>query len=532
MRPKILSANDAAGLIPDGATVTVSASSGVSLPDAMLAALGERFRQAGSPRGLRLLFPINLGDMFGQKGLDHLANDGQVACLIGGSFPSGPSHAEPPAIRRLIAEERCLSYNYPIGVLTALLSESAAKGPGVLTRTGIGTFVDDRHGGGGMNERSRAKPYVRRVQLEGEEYLFFPALGVDVAIIRATTADEQGNLTFEHEGAIVSPFTMAAAAKTNGGKVIAQVKRLLSSRHPDPRDVKVPGYMVDAVVVVPDQMQATRTLYDPAISGQDWAAPDRLPGVEDPVERLLARRVAGQIHPGNVAVLGYGVCANVPTLLAQSGEIDEVSFLIEQGTAGGIPLTGFQFGCSYNAKAYLDTRLNFDYLRGGGFDIALLSFLEVDGAGNLNVSSLPSRPHVTAGIGGFMDIVQNAPRLVFAGQLRSSGDMAVTPEGLAVRSEGKHAKFVAEVSQVTVPAAVLHRGDRDVRFMTERCILRLTADGLELIEILPGLDPQRHVTALCDIPIRIAENLRRMDPRLLQAEAGRLLGATDPDPRA
>lgn len=527
MHPKLVSLTAAAALVPDGAVVAVGASSGVSLPDAMLHALGETFRATGSPRDLTLVFPINLGDMFGQKGLDHLANDGQVSCLIGGSFPSGPSSAEPPAIRRLIDEEKLLAFNYPIGVLMALMGESAAKGPGVLTKTGLDTFVDDRHGGGGLNESSRRKPLVRHATLEGQEYLFFPSLGVDIAVIRATTADERGNLTFEHEGALISPFTLAAAAKTNRGKVIAQVKRLRSSRRTDPRAVQVPGYMVDSIVVVPDQMQATRTPYDPAISGQDWAEPANLPAVEDPLERFLSRRIAGQIRTSEVAVLGYGICANVPTLLAQTGEIDQVSFVVEQAAVGGIPLTGFRFGCSYNAQAYLDARINFDYLKGGGFDVALLSFLQFDADGNLNVSSLPARPHITAGIGGFMDIVQNAPRLVFAGYFRGGGgEMSLSQDGLAIAAEGKHSKFVRQVDQVTVPAAVLGQNRRCVRFLTERCTLQMTGGGLELIEIVPGIDPRRDVTDLCEFPISIANDLRTMDSRLLCDEAGCLLGST------
>jgi propionate CoA-transferase len=525
MPTKVLPFDRAIGLISRGATVAIGASSGVSLPDHTLAALGEAFRKTGSPSDLTLFFPINLGDMFGQKGLDHVANPGQVRCLIGGSYPSGPSNAEPPAIRRMIDAGEVLAYNLPIGVLTALLSESAAKGPGVLTTTGLDTFVDVQHGGGGMNQRSRNAPFLRRVTLEGSDYLFFPSLPIDIAIIRATTADERGNLTFEHEGALVSPYTLAAAAKTNRGRVIAQVKRVRSSRAIDPRDVRVPGYMVDAVVVVPDQMQATRTPYDPAISGQDWAEPGRLAPIDGAVERLLSRRVAGEVRVGDVAVLGYGVCANIPTLLARSGEIDEVTFVIEQGSVGGIPLTGFQFGCSYNAQAYLDTRLAFDYLRGGGFDVALLSFLQIDSGGNLNVSSLPSRPHITAGIGGFMDIVQNAPRLVFAGQLRGGGsDLDVGPDGLAIRTEGKHPKLVPAVDQVTVPGEVLRRNSRNVRIVTERCTFELRGGGLHLTEIIPGIDVRREILDLCAIPVTVNEPLAVMDAALFHDGATPLLG--------
>jgi len=525
MVSKVTSLEEAAAQVGSGTTVVAGASSGVSLPDAMLGALGARFKSTGVPRDLTLMFPINLGDMFGQKGLDHLANSGQVRRLIGGSYPSGPSNADPPAIRRLIDEQEILAYNLPVGVLTALIGEAAAKGPGVLTETGLDTFIDERFGGGGMNPRSRAEPFTQRVNFAGRDYLFFPTQSIDVAIIRATTTDEQGNLTFENEGALIAPFTLAAAAKANRGLVIAQVERVRAGRFIDPKAVRVPGYMVDVVVIVPDQMQATRTRYDPAISGQDWAPATRLPIVDSPVERLLTRRIAGQVRPGEVVVLGYGVCSNLPTLLAQTGEIDRVSFVIEQGSVGGIPLTGFQFGCSYNAQAYIDTRLAFDYLRGGGFDVSLLSFLQIDSAGNLNVSSLPSRPHVTAGIGGFMDIVQNAPRLVFAGQLRGGGNnISVGPDGIMINAEGRHAKLVQEVDQVTVPGEVLRRNGRGVTIVTERCIFALEDDGLHLIEIIPGVDPQKQVIDLCDLPVKVREPLAVMDKRLFHDDAKPLLG--------
>jgi acyl CoA:acetate/3-ketoacid CoA transferase len=520
---KILEA--AANLVRSGDTLVVGASSGVSVPDAVLGALGKKFETSGAPGNLTVIFPINVGDMFGQKGLDHLASEGQVQRLIGGSYPSGPSGAEPPAIRRLIEDQKVLAYNLPVGVITALVGETAAKGPGVLTDLGLGTFIDEEFGGGGMNQRSKSEPFAKRVELLGKTYLFFPSQPINVAIIRATTADQHGNLTFENEGALIAPYTLAAAAKANRGIVIAQVERCRDARVVDPKAVKVPGYMVDAVVVAPDQMQATHTRYDPAISGQDWAPVSRLPCIEDPVESLITRRIGGQVHAGEVAVLGYGVCANLPALLARSGEIDLVSFVIEQGSVGGIPLTGFQFGCSYNAQAYLDTSLAFDYLRGGGFDVALLSFLQIDAAGNLNVSHLPSKPHITAGIGGFMDIVHNAPRLVFAGRLRGGASkISVEPNALAIETEGSHAKFVKEVDQVTVTADALCRGGRDVKIVTERCTFSLEADGLHLIEIVPGIDPKSQVIDLCDVPVYVREPLTVMDKRLFLDNSAPLLG--------
>ena len=518
-----MEASEAALIVPTGATLAIGASSGVSLPDVTMAAIGHRFDRTGAPGNLTVIFPINLGDMFGQAGIDHLARPGMLACLIGGSFPSGPSSAQPPAARQRIAENVVRAFNYPIGHISAMLSESAAKGIGFVTKTGLGTFIDPRNGGGGLNQLSKGNPYVRLIQFDGHPALYYPPVKVDVAIVRATSADEHGNLTFEEEAAVVSPFTLAAAAKTGGGKVIAQVKRIKASNELDPRGVKVPGYMVDAIVVAPDQQQATLTPYHAALSGQDRIDPSDLPPIEDPVEAFLTRRVAAELHLGDVAVLGYGICANVPTMLAGTGELAGISFVIEQGAVGGIPLNGFRFGCAYNAAAYLDTKLGFDYLQGGGFDIAMMSFLQIDGTGNVNVSSLPALPHITAGIGGFMDIAYNAPRLVLAGQLRGGGsEIAVFADHLQVNREGKHAKIVDIVDQVTVPGEVLRRAGRSVRIVTERCTFELVTSGLRLVEIVPGTQPAE-IRALCTAPFQIADDLAVMPIEMFNAGYGPLL---------
>lgn len=517
MSSKLMSAAEAAQLLNDDATIAVGASSGVSLPEATLAAIGSRFERTGSPRGVTAIFPINVGDMFGQPGLNHLAHPGLLTRLIGGSYPSGPSQDQPPPIRQRIAEGAVEAFNYPIGHILRMLSESAAKGVGFLTRTGLGAFIDPRNGGGGLNDLSRAAPFVRLVEIDGAPAIFYPPVRVDLSIVRATSADEDGNLTFEHEAAVIAPFTLAAAAKTSGGRVIAQVKRIIPREKMDRRAVKVPGYMVDAIVVVPDQSQATLTQYDSSLSGQSRIDPRSLPPIEDPLEAFLMRRAAREIREGDIAVLGFGVCAGIPRLLGHAGESDKATFLIEQGAVGGLPVDGFRFGCSQNSAAYLDVSLGFEYLRGGGFDLAMLSFLQIDGRGNVNVSSLPSRPHVTAGIGGFMDIIYNAPRVLFAGRLRGgASSMHVEPDRLVVESEGPHAKIVNAVDEITVPGDVLRRPGREVRIVTERCTFELTCDGLHLVEIVPGFRPEQ-IAALCTAPFTIADELQVM-PRSLFSE--------------
>ncbi|HXT08303.1 MAG TPA: CoA-transferase, partial [Roseiarcus sp.] len=265
---RILSAADAARLIPDGAVVTISSSSALGCPDAMLAAIGARFDAEGHPRQLTTLHPIAAGDMWGVRGIDHLAKPGCLVKTLAGSYPSGPSSAEPPEIWKMITGDAIPAYNVPSGILFDMHREAAAKRPGVLTKIGMDTFVDPNREGCAMNARASAAPIVRRVRFADDDWLFFPAIVPDVAIIRATTADERGNLSYEHEGAILGPLDQALAVRNNGGLVIAQVKRLAAAGSLRPHDVVVPGVLVDVIVVAPDQMQTTNTPYEPAISGE------------------------------------------------------------------------------------------------------------------------------------------------------------------------------------------------------------------------------------------------------------------------
>jgi propionate CoA-transferase len=288
---KVIDADQAAQLISDGAVVTVSSSSGLGCPDAMLAAIGRRFAATGHPQRLTTLHPIAAGDMWGIKGVDHIARPGLLARIIAGSYPSGPSSAEPPLIWQMIAEDSVAAYNVPSGILFDMHRDAAAKRPGVLTKIGLDTFVDPGRQGCAMNAAARA-PIVRKVRFEGDDWLFFPAIVPNVAIIRATTADERGNLTYEHEGAYLGALDQALAVHNNGGIVIAQVKRVAQSGTLKPHDVFVPGILVDQIVVAPDQLQTTQTAYDPAISGEIFRPLDsfRLPAFD--VAKTIARRVA------------------------------------------------------------------------------------------------------------------------------------------------------------------------------------------------------------------------------------------------
>jgi acyl CoA:acetate/3-ketoacid CoA transferase len=513
-----LTPREAAELIPDGATVTVSSSSGLGCPDATLQGIGQRFEETGAPRRLTTVHPIAAGDMYGIRGIDHIARPGLLARVIAGSYPSGPSTAEPPLIWQMIERDEVQAYNLPSGVLFQMHRAGAVHQPGVFTRVGLDTFIDPRHQGGRMNAAT-SEDLVEVSEVKGEELLFYPAVQPDVAIVRATTADPQGNLTFEEEGSALGALDQAYAAHNRGGVVIAQVKRLAESGTLDPKDVRVPGILVDAVVVDEAQMQTTNTAYDPAISGQVRRPLDVIEPAPWGLEKVIARRATLELDHGETVNLGFGISALVPRILVEEGQGEEVTWAIEQGAVGGVPLTGFAFGCALNPQALMPSIDQFTLLQGGGFHHAMLSFLEVDQEGNVNVHHLPGRRHVTAGVGGFADITAGASSIVFSGNFTAGRrQVDLTEDGIKIVSDGAIPKFVERVSAVTFSGRrALQRGQR-VLYVTERCVLELREAGLTVTELAPGADLERDVLQRAAFPLQVADDLRAMDSRLFRPE--------------
>lgn len=511
---KFKTAAEAVRLIKDGAMIAVNSSSGLCCPDAVLEALGARFNVEGHPRNLTSIHPIAAGDMFGSKGVDHIAKPGMLVRIIGGSYPSGPSNAAPPLIWDMILAEQVEAYNVPSGIIFDMLREGAAKRPGVLTKVGMETFVDPDQEGCAMNTSAKAKALVKRVEFSGEDWLHFPALQPDVAIIRASTSDENGNLTFEQEGATLGAMEMALAARNSGGLVIAQVRRVAQNGTLRPHDVRVPGILVDAIVEVPDQLQTTATAYDPAISGElfrplnTFEIPEFNPG------KVIARRVAQELQAGWAVNIGFGISANVPRILLEEGHHGKVTWVIEQGAVGGIPLLDFKFGCASNAEAFVASPHQFSYFQAGGFDCSLLSFLEIDAEGSVNVSRLSATPHRTAGAGGFVDITTRARKIVFSGNFNAGAKMHLEDGRLVIDKEGKVAKFVPKVDQVSFSGRRARMQGQDITYVTERCVIRLESEGLMVTEIAPGMDLQRDILDQASTPLHVDANLKTMDPRL------------------
>ena len=513
-RVKIVSAEEAADVIPNGAVISISAASGLGCPDAMMRAIGERFAATGQPQQLTTLIPIAAGDMYGIDGIDHLARPGLLKRIVAGAFPSGPSSLAPPRIRQMIGNNQVEAYNLPSGVLFHLHREAAAGRPGILTTVGLDTLVDPRHTGGRMNAIT-TEDIVRVVEFDEREWLYFPSIPIDVAIIRGTTADELGNITTEQEGAYLGRIDQALAAHNNGGIVIAQVKQLAAAGSLPPQQVRVPGMLVDYVVVVPDQMQATQTLYEPAVSGELRVPSASFETIAWGPEKAIARRAALELYLDEAVNLGFGISALVPRILLEEGLDEAVTWVIEQGAVGGLPLLNFQFGCSANAQAIIDTPDQFTFFQGGGFDRTMLSFIQVDAEGNVNVSQLAARPHVTSGIGGFIDITSRARRITFIGFFMAGGLKITLKHGqMNIEREGQARKFVSQVEQVTFSGRRARQRGQQVTYITERCVLSLEADGLTVTEIAPGIDLERNVLGQTDIPLRVSPNLRVMEPRL------------------
>ena len=513
---KIVSAEDAVRLIHDGDTVATGGFAGVGFAEEIAVTIEKAFLESrsddpgtSSPRNLTLVFAAGQGD-FATRGLNHLSHPGLVARAIGGHFGASPKLA------RMAVSGEMEAYNLPQGVISHLFRDIAAGKPGHLSRVGLGTFVDPRLGGGKVNERTQAD-LVELISLGGEEYLFYKSFPIDVTILRGTTADPEGNITMEREALTLDGLAMAMAARNSGGIVIVQVERIAASGTLNPRQVKIPGVLVDCVVVArPEYHQQTyQHAYNPAYAGEIRVPLDDLEVMPLSVRKVIARRAAMELRPNVVVNLGIGMPEGVASVAGEEKISDLMTLTAEPGVIGGVPAGGLNFGAAVNPQAIIDQAYQFDFYDGGGLDVAFLGLAQADKAGNLNVSRFGPR---MAGAGGFINISQNAKKLVFVGTF-CAGDLDIAVEGgqLHIRQDGEHMKFVDEVDQRTFSGPLAAATGKEVLYVTERCVLRLTSDGLEVTEIAPGVDLQRDV--LDRMAFRpILREPRLMDARIFQPE--------------
>jgi propionate CoA-transferase len=512
---KIVTADEAVGCIRDGSTVLVN-----PMPsEEVYGAFGRVFEAKGHPSDLTVVWAAGLGPFSAErKGMNHFAYPGMTKRMIAGHV--GLNHL----VVAMIAGNQCEAYNLPQGVMTQLYREIAAHRPGLITTVGLGTFVDPRIEGGKMNERTRnAEDLVEVVHIGGQEALFYKTFHVDVGLVRGTTADPNGNLTCEDEALLMGDLDVAMAAKNCGGFVIAQVARV-SDTPVDPHRVSVPGILVDYVVVATSRKMHPHTLFsehEPSFTGAVRAPLDQeVAPLPLNLEKVICRRAALELRPNMLVNLGVGIPMGVASVANEEGMLDTLTMTTEIGVIGGLPERGFNFGPARNPIAFITQPQMFDFYDGGGLDLTCVGLAQVDKDGNVNVSKLGPR---LIGSGGFIDITQSARKCLFCGEFTAGGlDTAIDHGQLVIRQEGKAVKFVDAVQQITFSGKTAAAKNQEVLFITERCVFKLTGDGLLLTEIAPGVDLESQILAKMQFKPIIPDPLPLMNPAIFREAPMRL----------
>jgi len=511
---KLITADEVGALIPDDATIFLGGLAVTGLPEEVLQGLESHFLTHGHPQRLTTWACGAIGNS-GDAGMKHFAHRGMIKRVVAGHF--GQTGKE---MMRMVFDGEVEAYNFPQGSLSHLTRQIANKSPGLLTKVGLGTFVDPRQEGGKMNNQSK-EDLVKLVEFEGEEWLYYAPPKIDVAIIRGTLIDEKGNLTLDKEGVLLEQLSIAQACKRWGGIVIAQVERVVQSGSLHPKAVKVPGLLIDyAVIAKPENhMQSIGTQFNPVFSGDVRVPLNSLEPMALDERKVIARRAACEVRAGSVTNLGIGIPAGVPSVAAEEGVADLLTLSIECGVNGGVPAQLGDFGLAYNPESIIEQGFQFDFYDGGGLDASFLGLAQTDLKGNVNVSKFNGRP---VGCGGFINITRSTKKLVFCGTFTAGGLKVEIGGGkLQILQEGKSRKFIQQVEQITFNGHDAALRQQQVVFVTERAVFHLREDGLELTEIAPGIDLERDVLAHMDFK-PIMRDVKLMDPKMFEAVWGGL----------
>jgi propionate CoA-transferase len=507
LQNKIVSADEAVAVIRDGDTIVIQGFVGIGVPDELILALERRFLTTGRPRGLTLFFAAAPGD--GKElGINRLAHDGLFKRVIGSHY------ALVPKLAKMALENKFEAYNFPLGSICHLFRDIGAHRPGNFSKVGLRTFVDPRLGGGKLNQITK-EDLIELHEIHGEEWLFFKRIPINVALFRGTTADTDGNVTMEREALPLDGLSIAIAARNCGGLSIVQVERVAASDSLNPREVAVPGVLVDCVVAAElrNHRQTYSVDYNHAYSGRQRVPLGHVPRMELNERKVIGRRCAFELPLGGVINLGIGMPESLSAVAAEENVLKLVTLTAEPGVIGGIPQGGLNFGACLNPSAIIQQNQQFDFYDGGGLDMACLGMAQADRAGNVNVSLFGNR---LAGSGGFINISQNAKKVLFAGTFTTGGLQVSVEDGkLKILREGEARKFLKDVEHITYSGAFASETRQPAYYVTERCVFRLTEDGLELIEFAPGIDIERDILGQMDFR-PIVKRPTMMDSRIFQ----------------
>jgi propionate CoA-transferase len=508
-KDKMVSAEEAICFIRDGDTIATEGFIGAGFAEEIALQLEDVFLRTGKPRDLTLIYAAGQGDGR-EKGLNHLAHEGLIGRVIGGHIGLAPK------LQRLIRENKVLAYNFPQGVVAHLFRDIAAHKPGTITTVGMGTYIDPRNDGGKINEltQKEGEDLIELINLGGNEFLLYKAFPIHIAILRGTTADTDGNITMEKEALILEALAIATAVRNSGGTVIVQVERIAERGTLNARQVKIPGILVDYVVVArpENHWQTFADFYNPSFSCEIKIPMQSIPLMEMGARKIIARRAAFELRPNSVVNLGIGMPEGVANVANEEDVCDFLTLTAEPGVIGGVPAGGLNFGAGTNMDCLIDQPAQFDFYDGGGLDLAILGLAQADREGNLNVSKFGPR---LTGPGGFINISQSAKKVVFVGTF-TAGKLETALQGgkLQIVNEGMEKKFVNLVEQKTFSGKYAAQKKQPVLYITERCVFTLTEEGLELTEIAPGIDLEKDILALMDFRPVINKPPRLMDGRI------------------